>query len=777
MKGRRDRRLATGGALLAMSLWVAACAGGAAQGADDFTDVPASHPQRDAILFAAGQGWFQGYPDGTFRPDRAVADHQLAAVVRRAFPDGASRADLASFMWAGARILPQAPVGEEGCGWPVFTDIDYFHPQAWDIKYATDYGWFQGYPDGTFRPDRAVADHQLAAVVRRAFPEGASRAHLASFIREGSRALGRVNQARDQSFADFFAYVVRVEEEGRRDREQLWVAGTDGTDPRLVTDNAKYWRWSPDGGVLAYTVDDNPEQVWAYDAATGRNRMLGEYSKHRFDGDLGWSGDVLAYWVGVDVNGTRQGQLWLYEGPELEPRLLSSGSVGFLRWSRGNGDIKYSVSEWDDNDEQTGQEIWSYDKATSRRRLLTSRPGRFEQARFSPGDKCMAYLAGVADDAPAPDAAPGASADFSAGDDQSFALASFAPPPVLTELWMVDFGGERPRRLLDDPDYFESYKWSPDGSRLVYQVENVNAKGRRTRGVELWVLDVAGSGSPHQLTDTATADHDYEWSPGGESIAYKEAVYDDNGDWLQRYKLTVVDMETLTGRQLTAHLTPDGEFHSGYAWLPGGRNIGYAVVVRDETGEEIREELWVADTDGTNRRLVTDRLADVRVKTAPGGEILPYVTAATMRWLTRYRPTVPGGEIMAYVTEVRDADGVWMSDELWVAGVDGSRPRRWAAGLPNIHWLEMSPNEEKIAYWTGLRDASGRKAGEELWLADGDGSPPRRLAAADNVNVREWSRSGRWLTYTQGGGLWMVRADGTEARLLSEETGGNGYWN
>ncbi len=41
------------GALLAAALGMGMLTGGAAQGADDFTDVPASHPQRDAILFAA----------------------------------------------------------------------------------------------------------------------------------------------------------------------------------------------------------------------------------------------------------------------------------------------------------------------------------------------------------------------------------------------------------------------------------------------------------------------------------------------------------------------------------------------------------------------------------------------------------------------------------------------------------------------------------------------------------------------------------------------------
>lgn len=99
------------GALSAAALGAGMLAGGAARGADDFTDVPASHPQRDAILFAAGRGWFRGYPDGTFRPDRAVPDRQLATVALRAFPAGASRADLAAFMREGRRALDENKPG------------------------------------------------------------------------------------------------------------------------------------------------------------------------------------------------------------------------------------------------------------------------------------------------------------------------------------------------------------------------------------------------------------------------------------------------------------------------------------------------------------------------------------------------------------------------------------------------------------------------------------------------------------------------------------------
>lgn len=90
---------AAGGLLVALAL--VAATGGAARGEGRFPDVADDHRRRLDVLFAAEQGWFRGYPDGTFRPDASVADGQLVEVVRRAFPDGLTRAQLADFVVAG----------------------------------------------------------------------------------------------------------------------------------------------------------------------------------------------------------------------------------------------------------------------------------------------------------------------------------------------------------------------------------------------------------------------------------------------------------------------------------------------------------------------------------------------------------------------------------------------------------------------------------------------------------------------------------------------------
>ena len=71
-----------------------------------------------------------------------------------------------------------------------FSDVDETHVQYHDIEYAVEQGWFFGYEDGTFKPDRSIPAHQLTTVIGRAFPEGATRARSGHFSPRRSRTVG-----------------------------------------------------------------------------------------------------------------------------------------------------------------------------------------------------------------------------------------------------------------------------------------------------------------------------------------------------------------------------------------------------------------------------------------------------------------------------------------------------------------------------------------------------------------------------------------------------------
>lgn len=81
---------------------------GVALAASSFSDVASDHPQRDDIEHAVDRGWFQGYGDGTFKPDRPITQIHIARVLNRAFPAGSTRADLATFLRGGFDRLASA---------------------------------------------------------------------------------------------------------------------------------------------------------------------------------------------------------------------------------------------------------------------------------------------------------------------------------------------------------------------------------------------------------------------------------------------------------------------------------------------------------------------------------------------------------------------------------------------------------------------------------------------------------------------------------------------
>ena len=108
-----------------------------AAGAGRFPDLPAGRVADD-VRFGAGLGWWQGYPDGTFQPNRQVSDRQTLAVWNRMFPTGLSRGEAAVAAKAAyqavleLRLGGQVEVAVEGGGkfdrtlwevaWPVRVD-------------------------------------------------------------------------------------------------------------------------------------------------------------------------------------------------------------------------------------------------------------------------------------------------------------------------------------------------------------------------------------------------------------------------------------------------------------------------------------------------------------------------------------------------------------------------------------------------------------------------------------------------------------------------------
>ena len=89
-----------------------------------------------------------------------------------------------------------------------------------------------------------------------------------------------------------------------------------------------------------------------------------------------------------------------------------------------------------------------------------------------------------------------------------------------TALWIAPADGSaapRPLTVVAGTTKDSRPRWSPDGSRILFQSD-------RSGTSQLWVVPVAG-GVPTRLTDIATGAEDAVWSPDGSRIAFVSTVW------------------------------------------------------------------------------------------------------------------------------------------------------------------------------------------------------------------------------------------------------------
>ena len=653
-------------------LWLAAACLAAAVfpvGAQDgagcsFSDVPQSGPQQADIVYACQQGWFQGYPGGTFSPDREVPQNQIAVVINRAFSTGSTRADLATFLRGGN---PGDPDGSAD-----FDDVAESHPQSGDIAYAVEQGWFQGYPDGTFRPDRTITPNQIATVASRSFPAGSTRADLATFMRKGSQALNDLIPP-----ARKIAYTVpKYDSSGDQVALELWVAESDGSGVRRLTGDLYddyRWQWSSDGESIAYQV---VRELWVAEADGSRARQLtGDLGVLSNDCDgWGWSpdGERIAFMFPVhDSLGDEVAcELWV-AGSDGSDALQLTNDVGWSRdyagpsweWSPSGDRIAYSVVSRDFRGNKAGERLWVAGIGGSSSRQLTD---DFYSWRWSPDGESLAYLVYK----------------------QEIGGSEY-------ELWVVAVDGSGARRLYNG-FWIHRWEWSPDGEWIAYEFGVTRTSVRHTffQAEELWV--VAVDGRRLRITDDVS---DWGWSPDGDRIVYMVKMRGEDTDYKVADELWMMKLNSLVAHQLSK------DFAYKWAWSSSGERIAFESRVW-EFGKWLGTGLWVAEADGSNARQVADDIGEV--------------------WIW-------DRESIIYSTKVRNSSRTVLGSEWWVAEFNGSGDRQLTSDV-NLYgtWAGDQTNDGRITtlsdggLWVVGLDGSGtRKVADHVsrwaWQPRGDG--------------------------------------------------------
>ena len=387
-------------------------------------------------------------------------------------------------------------------------------------------------------------------------------------------------------------------------------------------------------------------------------------------------------------------------------------------------------------------------------------------------------------------------------------------------------GNAEARLLIDSPAMEDQVAFSPDGTTIAFVS---TASGNADIHVLPFRPDATQPlAAATNITNDEGGDFRPDFSPDGARIAFSTDrdtpvaghpifaftrqregdvyVMDRNGDNLQR---------------LTA--TPDWD--GSPEWSADGRTLYFysarpREVVGPPTspilGQEGGFRIWAMDADGSNPRAVTAEgvealapavTADGRVAyqkrtgfarwsiesvAADGSQARAESDGATDYWLPDFSAS---GAMVAHgvgpaVGETQAVEEILGAGALLSADypADVALPDRTVTLYPMRHTTGLAPNPDRNETAVTIEN----EAGTQLVLADFDGGNQRELFAVPNVGIVsgtpnrlfdiKWSDDGEWITYTQGfffgqgtdeADIWVMRADGSERRNLSEETTAN----
>ncbi len=383
-------------------------------------------------------------------------------------------------------------------------------------------------------------------------------------------------------------------------------------------------------------------------------------------------------------------------------------------------------------------------------RLLIDSPAMEDQVAFSPDGRSIAFVSTASGNA---------------------------------DIYVLPFNPETPQSLAaatnvtNHPGGDFRPDFSPDGARIAFTTDrDTPVSGHpifaftRQREGDVYVMKTDGS-DVQRLTATPDWDGSPEWSADGGTLYFysarpREIVGPPTSPILGQeggFRIWAMDEDGSNPRAVT----PEGVEALAPAVMSDGR-----VAYQKRTGFA-RWSIESVAADGTNARAESDMTTDYW---------LPDFHAASGAMVVHgVGPAV--AETQA-VEEILGAGALLAADY----PADVKLPDRTVTLYPMRHTTGLAPHPDRNETAVTIEN----EAGTRLVLADFKGESQRELFAVPNVGIVsgtpnrlfdiKWSDDGRWITYTQGffsgqgtdeADIWVMRADGSERRNLSEGTTAN----
>jgi TolB protein len=248
------------------------------------------------------------------------------------------------------------------------------------------------------------------------------------------------------------------------------------------------------------------------------------------------------------------------------------------------------------------------------------------------------------------------------------------------EIFVMDYDGDRIKKLTGNGSLNLNPAWSPDGSQIAFL-------SYRSGKPELLILSSKGDlrRAYPQKGDLNLAP---DWSPDGQRIAFAGSR-EGNSDI---FVLTVA-----TGSLL--RLTNNPALDTSPSWSPNGREIAF---VSDRSGNP---QVYLMDAEGTNVRRLTYE---------GSWNDLP-------AWS-------PKGDRIAYCSRLEGHFDIFVRD------LASQKTARLTTGTGNNEDPRWSPDGRHIVF------ASDRAGNYDIYEMDMDGGNPRRITRGGNSFNPDWSK-------------------------------------
>lgn len=158
-----------------------------------------------------------------------------------------------------------------------------------------------------------------------------------------------------------------------------------------------------------------------------------------------------------------------------------------------------------------------------------------------------------------------------------------------SQIYTANVNGSEVKKLTEGPYYNWTPRWSPNGKKLVFEtMRNDTPKNHSPGGYrDIYVMDSDGQNQINLTTNTFG--HHPSWSPDGKFIAYMAH----GGVW-------VMKADGSAKRNISHGATRDSE----PAWSPDGKWIAFTRTANNPPGPETMD-IWIMKSDGTEQHQVT----------------------------------------------------------------------------------------------------------------------------------------------------------------------------